>query len=208
MNDELIYIVIPTTKERRGRLRELLDSIEENTEGMNYSIVIFENELGGWVPAVHKALSGINGFVVLLGSDIVVKKDWLKILWQEFIRQFTDRDGAAQPFDEINNGRLCQHPLAHSETIKKYLDRDFIHNFSDNYMTILLQREGKYLYVPEAKIEHKHFINKKAEKDKTYEIVFSSFERDRKVFERKMDEIERKNREDKDLMEDGDYFIA
>lgn len=182
MNDEMIYIVIPTTPERHERLKELLQSIHENTEGMKYRILIYPNWDGGWVPAVHNALEGINGYVVLLGSDIVVKKDWLKNLWEAFIKAFPNKDGAVQPYDEINNGALCQHPLAHSDTIKKYLDKDFIHNFSDNWMTEMLLAEGKYLYVPEAEIEHKHFINKKAQPDETYKKVFASFNRDKAVY--------------------------
>lgn len=189
MNDEIIYIVIPTTKERRPRLRELLDSIDENTEGMKYAVVVYENDDGGWVPAVHNAIQGIDGYVVLLGSDVVVKKDWLKNLWDGFCRQFPNKDGAAQPYDEINNGSLCQHPLAHSDTIRKYLDKDFIHNFSDNWMTEMLIADGKYLYVPNAIVEHKHFVNKKAKKDKTYEKVFSTYGRDQQVYIRKKREL-------------------
>jgi GT2 family glycosyltransferase len=188
MNKEIIYIVIPTTKERRPRLRELLDSIDENTEGMKYAVVVYENDDGGWVPAVHNAIEGINGYAVLLGSDVVVKKDWLKNLWHAFIIQFPNRDGAVQPFDEINGGALCQHPLAHSDTIKKYLDKDFIHNFSDNWMTEMLQAEGKYLYVPNAIIEHKHMVNKKAKPDETYKKVFSTYDRDRAVYIQKKKE--------------------
>ena len=189
MNEEMIYIVIPTTKERRPRLRELLDSIDENTEGMKYTVCVYENDDGGWVPAVHNAIKYIDGFVVLLGSDIVVKKDWLKNLWEAFIKQFPDGDGAVQPYGEINNGALCQHPLAHSNTIKKYLDKDFIHNFSDNWMTERLIEDGKYLYVPEAEIEHKHMVNGKAKPDETYKKVFSTYERDREVYKRKKREL-------------------
>lgn len=180
----MIYIVIPTTPVRRARLQELIESIYKNTKDIEYSIVIFENELGGWVPAVHKALEGISGYVVLLGSDVVVEEGWLKTLWDRFIATFPDGSGAAQPFDEIHNGGLCQHPLAHSDTIKKYLHSGYVHNYSDNEMTERLIADGKYLYVPEAKIEHKHFINGKAERDATYDIVFNkeSYRKDAMLF--------------------------
>lgn len=188
MNDEIITICIPTTHERNERLNELLQSIHENTQDMDYRILIYPNSLGGWVPAVHKALEDVDGYVVLLGSDVVVKKDWLKNLWEAFIKQFPNRDGAAQPYDEIHQGGLCQHPLAHADTIRQYLDKDFIHNFSDNWMTEMLTSEGKYLYVPNAIIEHKHFVNKKAKKDKTYEKVFESYAKDQAVYFRKKKE--------------------
>lgn len=180
----MIYICIPTTPDRHNRLKELIDSIHEHTQNIEHTVVFYPNELGGWVKAVHRMLEGIDGYVVLLGSDVVVKKDWLRILWDRFIAVFPDGSGAAQPYDEINRGMLCQHPLAHSRTIKKYLYKGYIHNFSDNDMTETLLRDGKYLYVPESKIEHKHFIIGKAEKDKTYEMVFNkeNWEKDHALF--------------------------
>ena len=131
-NDTMIYICIPTTPERRERLAELVQSIHENTKDMKYSIVVYENEDGGWVKAVHNMLQGIDGYVVLLGSDTVVTKYWLSNLWRGFWAAFPCGDGVAQPHDDINKGRLAQHPLGHSKTILKYLDTDFIHNFSDD----------------------------------------------------------------------------
>lgn len=172
---EPIYICIPTTPDRRARLQELLTSIQLHTKDIIHRVVIYENEDGGWVPAVHNLLEkyAIDGYVVLLGSDVVVQDGWLSTLWARFIKAFPDGSGAAQPFDEIHGGQLCQHPLAHSDTIKKYLHRGYTHNFSDNEMTDRLLKDGKYLYVPEAKIEHKHFVNGKAPKDATYEVVFN-----------------------------------
>lgn len=180
----LIHICIPTTPERRPRLHELLQSIYKHTDDIPHSIVIYENEDGGWVPAVHNMLHDINGFCVILGSDVVVEAGWLSTLWNGFIAAFPDGSGAAQPYDEIHGGKLCQHPLAHSDTIKKYLHKGYLHNFSDNEMTERLIAENKYIYVPEAKIEHKHFVNKKAKRDATYDKVFDrrNIERDRDLF--------------------------
>ena len=183
----MIYICIPTTKDRRPRLKELLASIEEHTQDIAHCVVYYENWDGGWVPAVHNMLDGINGFVVLLGSDVVVGPGWLSTLWKRFTEVFPLRDGAAQPYDEINGGQLCQHPLAHSDTIKQYLHKGYIHNFSDNDMTECLLRDGKYLYVPEAIIEHKHMVNKKAEPDETYKQVFNkeNWAKDKALFDKR-----------------------
>lgn len=134
------------------------------------------------MPAVHNILSGIDDFVVLLGSDVVVKEGWLDVLWDRFNTVFPNQDGCAQPYDEINNGALCQHPLGHSKVIQKYLHKGYIHNFSDNEMTDRLLQDGKYLYVPESKIEHIHWVNKKAGMDKTYEKIMESYERDKELY--------------------------
>ncbi len=181
----MIHIVIPTTPDRRKRTQELVDSIRQNTTDIEYEIVVFENELGGWVPAVYEALKDINGFVWLLGSDCIVEKDALKILWDGFINRFPDKDGVAEPYNELHNGTLCQHPLGHRDTILKYLDKRFIHWYSDTWFTMQATKDNKLVYVPEAKIQHNHFINGKAEKDATYEIVFNpdTIAQDRLLFE-------------------------
>lgn len=188
----IIYIVIPTTAERRPLLARLYRSILDNTEG-KYVICVYENFDGGWVPAVHNALEGLSddALVVLLGSDVVVEKDWLKNLYAAFDERFPNHDGAAQPYDEINNGSLCQHPLAKAGTIRKYLDREFTHNWSDNLMTDKLKYYDKYLYVPEAKIEHKHWANKKAPMDNTYRVIMESYTRDKEIYDRKKQEFDR-----------------
>ncbi|CAB4151901.1 Glyco_tranf_GTA_type domain containing protein [uncultured Caudovirales phage] len=184
MENKFVYIVIPTTPERRKQTDRLVESIRENTK-MPHCIVIYENNDGGWVPAVHNAIQGINGYVVLLGSDVVVYSQWLETLWATFWQQFPNGDGAAQPYDEINNGNLCQHPLAHTDTIRKYLHPSYIHNFSDNEMTERLMAENKYCYVPYAKIEHLHWVNKKAEVDETYKTIMNTYERDRRNYEQR-----------------------
>lgn len=193
MNEETIYIVVPTTPYRRVELARLIESIREHTKDMKYAIVTYENLDGGWVPAVHNAIAGLNGFVILLGDDIVVEAGWLSTLWGRFCEVFPNKDGCAQPYDEINHGRLCQHPLAHSSLLKEYIYKGFTHNFSDNDLTDLLLRDNKYLYVPEAKIEHRHFVNGKAPRDKTYEIVFNkeNWAKDQALYQKR--KLEREN---------------
>lgn len=190
-NEKMIYICIPTTPERRARVSELVASIYAYTTDMRFAIVVYENEDGGWVKAVRNMLSGIDGYVVLLGSDCVVTENWLGNLWRGFWAAFPDGDGVAQPYDDINEGRLAQHPLARSKTILEYLDPEFIHNFSDNWMTLRLMNDEKYAYIPSSKIIHNHFINRRAPKDKTYEKVFESYEQDKRTFERKLAEWNR-----------------
>ncbi len=183
----MIYILIPTTKDRRPRLKELLASIEEHTQNVQHCVVIYENADGGWVKAIHNALQGINGYVVVLGSDTVVEKDWLWNLWNTFITAFPKGDGAAEPFNELHGEKLCQHPLAHTDTIRKYLHEGYIHNFSDNEFTERLRSEGKLIFVPSAKIQHNHVNNGKAPMDETYKIVLNTdnYEHDSKLFSKR-----------------------
>ncbi len=182
----MIYIVIPTTKARRRRTQELVRSIQENSDGMEYSIVIFENELGGWVPAVHKALEGFkdDAIVWLLGSDCIVEKGALYEL--DFAYTHVKRAIVLEPYNELHGGNLCQHPFGPVRLIKKYLDSRFTHWYSDNLFTDLARRDAALLYVPEARIQHNHFVNGKAPKDSTYETIFdpATVEKDRLLYDK------------------------
>lgn len=175
----MIYILIPTTPERRHRCNELVKSIQENTHDIPYTICVYENNDGGWVPAVYNALEGINGIVWLLGSDCIVENNAVKTLFDNYKEGYV-----LEPFNEMHNDTLCQHPFGHSDTIKKYLDKRFTHWYSDSYFHLQAKRDGKLLYVPEAKIQHNHFVNGKAEVDETYKTVFNpeTIEKDRLLF--------------------------
>lgn len=183
----MIYIIIPTTPERRHRTNELVKSIQENTKDIPYTICVYENNDGGWVPAVYNALEGLeyDTMVWLLGSDCIVENNAVKILSDAYDTYFPDSDGVLEPYNELHGDTLCQHPFASVYLIKKYLDERFIHWYSDNYFTMLARKDGILRYVPEAKIQHNHFINGKAEVDETYKTIFNpeTVERDRLLFE-------------------------
>ncbi len=178
----MIFILIPTTKERRPRLKELIDSIHENTQGIDYSIVTFENHIG-WVRAHRSMLNRINGYCVLLADDLIVKENWLQNLWNSFVDAFPAGDGIAEPFNEIHGPNLSQHPLGRSDTILKYLHKGYIHNYSDNEFTDRARADGKLIYVPTAIIEHKHWTNGKAQRDETYLSQLKSLEHDKELYE-------------------------
>lgn len=177
----MITFCIPTTKDRQGRMRELLRSIEETCEEGTYRVLIYQNNDGGWVPAIHNALDGVEGLVWLLGTDCIVEQGALKALIE------AHREGLIlEPYNELHGDTLCQHPFGHSSLIKKYLDKRFIHWYSDNFMTLNAQKDGILRYVPEAKIQHNHFVNGKAEMDETYKTIFDpeTVKRDRLLFEK------------------------
>lgn len=182
----MLYICIPTTEDRRDRTDELVNSIRKNTT-IEHTIVMYENWDGGWVPAVYKMLEGINDYVLLLGSDTIVGPHCIDILWREFWKYFPDGDGVAHPYNELHGGNLCQHPLAHSDTIRKYLYRGYTHSYSDNEFSERASADGKLIYVPSAKLEHNHFINNKAKRDKTYDKIFDTetIERDRQLYQKR-----------------------
>lgn len=186
----IITVVIPTTPDRREQTARCVRAVVENSN-YPHRILVYENTDGGWVPAVHNAIADIDGYVALLGSDTIPQKDWLKNLAEAFFANFPKGDGVAEPFNEFNHGgELCQHPLAHSNTIKKYLFKGYTHWYSDNDFTDQVVYNGLYLYVPNAVVEHHHFLNHKAPMDETYRIIFNkeTNEKDRRLYEERRSE--------------------
>ncbi len=166
------YILIPITPDRRGRLLDTMNSIWEHTdrELTPYSIVTYENNYIGYPNAILDMIEGIDGFVFMGASDIILGQDWLRILWEKM-----DECGrgkvAVEPFGEIQHGALCQHPLIHSDLVKKYFHRHYFHFYCDNEMTDRLKEENRFIYCPEAPMQHNHVYNGKAEMDEGYKVV-------------------------------------
>ena len=75
----IITIIIPTTKERRSRIDKCLTALKDNA-GVPIRIVIYENEDGGWVGAVHNAISDIGGIVYIMNDDMIIHPNCIKTL--------------------------------------------------------------------------------------------------------------------------------
>ena len=185
----MIYIIIPTTPERRLRTNQLIKSIQEQTSGVKYTISVYENNDGGWVPAIYNAIDGLKDdtLVWILGSDCIVENNAVKIL----LDVYNNVGGVLEPYNELHKDKLCQHPFTTVANIKKYLNKRFIHWYSDNWFTEQAKKDGILTYVPEARIQHNHFVNGRAEVDETYKTIFNpeTVERDRQVYEQLKNEI-------------------
>ena len=78
---------------------------------------------------------------------------------------------AIEPFGEIQNGALCQHPLTHTDVVKKFFHRHYFHFYCDNEMTERLMAYGGFVYEPKAPMQHNHVFNGKAKMDEGYKVV-------------------------------------
>lgn len=181
------YILIPYTPDRRSRLLQTMASIwaHTNPEVTPYSFVLYENNYIGYPGAILDMVEGIDGFVFMGASDIILGKDWLKILWEKM--EEVGRDKIVEPFNEIQRGQLVQHPLLHSDLVKKYFHRHYFHYYCDNEMTDRAVADGVYVYCPEAPMQHNHVINGKASMDEGYKIVLDPArnEKDRQMYEKR-----------------------
>ncbi len=177
----MIYILIPTTKERRSRLDDLLESLRKND--FPHTTCIYENNEGA-VKAIHKMMEGINGLMMPLCDDHVLSPDYLEKLCTAYHKVFPDNEGIAQGYNQIQKGRLLQNVLCHSDICKKYFYKGYIHSFVDTEFTEVVKIKGiPYLYVPEAIAEHRHVTNKdRSLMDETYRMAAENLEIDRQLF--------------------------
>lgn len=183
----MIYIIIPTTKERRERLNKCIESIRLNN--FPVTICIYEGEDGGYVRAVLNTLQGINGLCFILGDDAILDKDCIKTLYEKYESLDNKEEWLLQPYEQIQKGNLATMPFCHSDIIKRYLFSGYKHNYSDTELTDRMLAMGRYLPVLEAKINHEHFTCG-AEIDETYKKNNATMEEDRLLY------LKRKNNYD------------
>lgn len=172
----MIYVLIPTTKERRERLQKCIDAVRNSVIDHPITICVYENTDGGCVKAEHKMLEGITGLAFILNDDMVVEPDCIQTLLDHY------EDGLLlQPFEDIHKGDLAVSPFAHTDFLKKYIYPGYVHNYNDTELTEVAQMLGKYKKIEKAVIHHEHFT-RGAKKDQTYEATQSHFAKDRDLF--------------------------
>lgn len=177
----MIKILIPTMKERRGRLEQCLASIKEHVK-IPHKVMTFENNLGGFVPAIHEMLKHVSGPVFCIGDDTLFIDDSLDRLFAKYQELYPEGDGLVQPDDGILHGSVATMPLCDARTIQKYTYKGYNHWYADEEFTEIMKAKGKYTYVPECKFEHVHWVNKKVEYDPTYAFSMLKNEQDRELF--------------------------
>ena len=178
----MIYILIPTTKERRPRLEKLIESLRVQEFAPAFTVCIHENSSGGCVKPTHEMLEGINGLVWILNDDMVVSSEAIANLAIDYAAAFPDNDGLCSPADDIHHGRLCVAPFCHSDVLKRYYHKGYTHNYGDTELTEVMKARKKFLIVPDARVAHEHPINGKAEVDETYKSSQATYSQDEELF--------------------------
>lgn len=183
----LTHVLIPYTQDRRVRVREALQAIEENTDPTKtpYTVVLYENPYIGYPNAILDMVENIEGYVFMGASDLILGPRWLEILWDKY--ESLGRKGGIEPFNEIQHGGLAQHMLLHSTLLKAMFNRHYFHYYADNEMDEKMKAAGLYTYYPEAPMQHNHVLNGKAEMDEGYKVVLDPTrnEKDRVMYEKR-----------------------
>jgi len=181
MKKDLIYVLIPTTPDRRENLSKCLAALQENK--FPHVVCIFENPRIGINKALETMWQGINGLMIILDDDRIVAPDFLEILYEKFITAFPNKDGIAQFCEELNQQRLIGGGLAHTDFYKKNWPTCYFHNFADTEFTMIIQAWNlPYIWVHEAKTEHFHPYVGKSAIDATYQGAFDNYKKDEELF--------------------------
>lgn len=191
MRTNIVHILIPTTAERRERLARCIESIHENA-GYPHIISTYENYQEGFVTPCYKLLQDLqpDTMVWCIGDDtILTEPETLKRLMDIFV-SYPDEDIVVQPDDGIQHGNIITMPLCTAKTmLESGIHLEFFLNFCDNIFTEIMTKKGKYIYAPSVKVDHQHWVNKKAPHDNTYAYAQTRFEQDRENYYKKKQEL-------------------
>lgn len=178
----MIYVCIPTTKERRQRLEACISAIQQSRTTEPFTICVYENSEGGWVRAFRRMLEGIDGLVFNVNVDVIIHPDCLDTLARKYREYFPDEDGAVQPYDQMQEGTAACYAFAHSRVFKEYLHDGYIHYFADIEMRERLAAIGKFRYVPQALTSHFNVEFDRSLDDETYRTARGHAQHDARVY--------------------------
>jgi len=179
MNEQPVYICIPTTVERKERLEVLKESLRVNA-GYPYIVATYENFQEGFIKPIHKLLSGLkpDTLVWCIGDDtLLIEKDTLKRLVEAY-----KPSCVVNPNDGIQCGAIITMPLCSAETMKKGTYIGYFLNSADVEFTMVLTAQKKYIYLPDVNVQHSHWRNGKAPRDKTYTFADEMAGKDAQMF--------------------------
>lgn len=181
-----VVVLIPTTPERRDRLRQCLDSLTR-CAGHPHIVMTYENQYVGAIAAIHTMLDRLDPDTLVwwIGDDNVLKQPGtLRALVDAFHAAFPDRDGVVVPDDGVQRGRIATMPMCTAGVLKAGQSKAFFHNFADELFTDRMRARGKYVYLPEVQVDHLHWCMGTAARDYTYDNAQARFEQDRATYER------------------------
>ena len=113
-----------------------------------------------------------DGDVLIMGNDDLVYRTegWDTILLDQ-LSGFSDKIYCAYFNDGINGKKHCAFPIISRkwfETVGRFVPECFRFFCHDTWVMDVARKIDRLHYIPEVFIEHEHFTNKKAPKDKTY----------------------------------------
>lgn len=178
--EQVIYVCIPTTPERRGRLLECLHAIHLNK--FPHVVCIYESKGEGSVKGLLTILKDIDGIVAWLDDDCLISENYLETLYKTLHEKFPALDGAVFGFDQFHGDQLCVRPVCHSKLLKKYVHDGYYNWYTDTEFDICLRSQNKLFCSKEVSTNHVHYLNNPDKMDQTYRDTQSHREEDEKTY--------------------------
>lgn len=136
-------------------------------------------------------------WLLFVGDDVMFRPGW----YDRAIRAAGDRFHLVACEDLSSLNRLhghAVHPLVRRVWIDEHgaswdgpgtvAHEGYRHNFVDNEWSVVARQAGVFIDAPDAVVEHLHPLFKKAESDAIYEKGQFSYERDKRLFEKRLKE--------------------
>lgn len=151
----LLKILIPTTRERRDRLEVCIRTIRMHTT-IPHMVVVFENNLGGFVPAIHTMLAEVNGPVWCIRDDTVVVDDAIDRMYQKYTELYPTGNGAVQPTNEPHD-KIDTMPLCDANTMRMYAYRGYTDStFATCELVEIMTGLGLCSHASDCSVRHLH----------------------------------------------------
>lgn len=178
----LPYVVIVTTPERRSRLELCIAALRRST--VPFALVLHENNDGGCGMALLRVTAGLRGEAFILNDDMIVEPECVERLRNEFAsRSLLLQQGVVlQPSDNYHpNGEIATAPYLDVATLREVLGHGYHHYFWDMELAIRARRDGVFVYIPEARLDHQH-VTKGFPDDETYRRTNLNWAHDEAIF--------------------------
>lgn len=107
----------------------------------------------------------------LMGDDIIFRTQGWDLLVRETFERFDDRIAYVYGRDGFQGDDFGTHGFIHKnwvDAVGYFVPPYFSSDFNDTWLNDVAKMIGRHIFIPELYTEHMHFINGKAEKDRTH----------------------------------------
>jgi hypothetical protein len=207
MSKDKLLLMVPT-KGRPDKYKILEDSYQSNHGDASMLMPIIDlDEKEMYEPSKYDVqriyFSGNLVDKLNYGAEVALSLGYKYIGWvgDDVVIQTPDFDLAiiaafeADPAikiihcaDMLHNGAIANHWIVRAELVKAlhyFIPPEFKHLYIDNFWTKVGAETNTIKYLPHVILEHRHWINQKAQNDATYQLAEANdgMEHGRKVFE-------------------------
>ena len=172
---------------RHEKFERCLAAIEENTKDWPYQLIVAFDVFGPGRKGCPRMLaecveSSRSDYIAFIGNDCIPQPGWLRIAMECMLKTFPDGVGLVGFNDLFWEDGRCLHWVGSKGLLPMlggyFFNPIYGHCGTDDELIARCRRAAKYVWCPEAVVEHDHFVTG-APLDPVYEAGWSTVERDR-----------------------------